>query len=177
MQTRIYGSLIRTFSGFWGPKSGVSSHDGLPFIGKSPCWPQTPIASACSLSSTRRSGRCTRRPRPPSRPPTRSTSPRTSARWDSLSADECHFITQILPFFAASDGIVMENHTVRFTKEVQLSEACAFYGFQIVINNIHFEMYSLLLETDVKDSAEKDPFFRAVPIVGHKVDWPSANRL
>ncbi|KAI3417925.1 uncharacterized protein J3R85_014057 [Psidium guajava] len=82
--------------------------------------------------------------------------------WESLSADERHFVTHVLAFFAASDGIVLENLAVRFMKEVQLSEARAFYGFQIAIENIHSEMYSLLLETYIKDPAEKDRLFRAV---------------
>jgi ribonucleoside-diphosphate reductase subunit M2 len=59
--------------------------------------------------------------------------------WDNLNPDECHFITHVLAFFAASDGIVLENLAGRFMKEVQVSEARAFYGFQIVIENIHFE--------------------------------------
>ncbi|XP_030544650.1 ribonucleoside-diphosphate reductase small chain [Rhodamnia argentea] len=94
--------------------------------------------------------------------------------WDSLSPDERHFVTHVLAFFAASDGIVLENLAVRFMKEVQLSEARAFYGFQIAIENIHSEMYSLLLETYIKDSAEKDRLFRAVdtvPAVARKADW------
>lgn len=94
--------------------------------------------------------------------------------WDSLSADERHFVTHVLAFFAASDGIVLENLAVRFLKEVQLSEARAFYGFQIAIENIHSEMYSLLLETYIKDSAEKERLFRAVdtvPAVARKADW------
>ncbi|KAK3413003.1 hypothetical protein EUGRSUZ_I01646 [Eucalyptus grandis] len=82
--------------------------------------------------------------------------------WEGLTDGERHFVTHVLAFFAASDGIVLENLAVRFMKEVQLSEARAFYGFQIAIENIHSEMYSLLLETYVKDSAEKDRLFRAV---------------
>lgn len=94
--------------------------------------------------------------------------------WEGLTDGERHFVTHVLAFFAASDGIVLENLAVRFMKEVQLSEARAFYGFQIAIENIHSEMYSLLLETYVKDSAEKDRLFRAVdtvPAVARKADW------
>ncbi|KAK2635490.1 hypothetical protein Ddye_030282 [Dipteronia dyeriana] len=94
--------------------------------------------------------------------------------WDSLSADEKHFITHVLAFFAASDGIVLENLAARFMKEVQVSEARAFYGFQIAIENIHSEMYSLLLETYIKNSEEKSNLFRAietVPCVKKKAEW------
>ncbi|XP_030450487.1 ribonucleoside-diphosphate reductase small chain [Syzygium oleosum] len=94
--------------------------------------------------------------------------------WDALTGDERHFVTHVLAFFAASDGIVLENLAVRFMKEVQLSEARAFYGFQIAIENIHSEMYSLLLETYVRDPAEKARLFRAVdtvPAVARKAEW------
>eukprot|EP00877_Chromochloris_zofingiensis_P012450 jgi/Chrzof1/7459/Cz02g24230.t1 len=82
--------------------------------------------------------------------------------WDKLNADEKHFITHILAFFAASDGIVVENLGARFLKEVQLPEARAFYGFQIAIENIHSEMYSLLLDTYIKDTVQKEALFHAV---------------
>jgi len=75
--------------------------------------------------------------------------------WATLSDGERHFITHVLAFFAASDGIVLENLVGRFTKEIQLPEARAFYGFQITIENIHSEMCSLLLESYIKDSTEK----------------------
>ncbi|MED6123968.1 hypothetical protein PIB30_054553 [Stylosanthes scabra] len=94
--------------------------------------------------------------------------------WDSLTDGERHFITHVLAFFAASDGIVLENLAGRFMKEVQVSEARAFYGFQIAIENIHSEMYSLLLETYIKDSTEKNRLFHAietVPCVKKKAEW------
>ena len=68
----------------------------------------------------------------------------------------------ILAFFAASDGIVLENLAGRFMSDVQLSEARAFYGFQIAMENIHSEMYSLLIETYVKDREEKTKLFEAI---------------
>ncbi|KAM7267031.1 hypothetical protein ACFE04_009197 [Oxalis oulophora] len=95
--------------------------------------------------------------------------------WDeTLNDGEKHFITHVLAFFAASDGIVLENLAGRFMNDVQVSEARAFYGFQIAIENIHSEMYSLLLETYIKDSAEKNRLFHAVdtiPCVKKKADW------
>ncbi|XP_044509092.1 ribonucleoside-diphosphate reductase small chain [Mangifera indica] len=94
--------------------------------------------------------------------------------WETLTSDEKHFITHVLAFFAASDGIVLENLAGRFMKEVQVAEARAFYGFQIAIENIHSEMYSLLLETYIKDSAEKTRLFHAfetVPCVAKKAKW------
>lgn len=94
--------------------------------------------------------------------------------WAALTGDEKHFITHVLAFFAASDGIVLENLAGRFMKEVQVPEARAFYGFQIAIENIHSEMYSLLLETYVKDPKEKNHLFNAmetVPCVAKKADW------
>ncbi|XP_074320886.1 ribonucleoside-diphosphate reductase small chain-like [Silene latifolia] len=93
---------------------------------------------------------------------------------DTLTPDERHFITHVLAFFAASDGIVLENLASRFMKEIQLPEARAFYGFQIAIENIHSEMYSLLLDTYIQDSAEKSSLFRAletIPTVKRKADW------
>ncbi|PIA51128.1 hypothetical protein AQUCO_01100159v1 [Aquilegia coerulea] len=94
--------------------------------------------------------------------------------WETLTQDEKHFITHVLAFFAASDGIVLENLGVRFMKEVQISEARAFYGFQIAIENIHSEMYSLLLESYIKDSNEKNHLFHAIetiPCVKKKAEW------
>jgi ribonucleoside-diphosphate reductase subunit M2 len=96
------------------------------------------------------------------------------SHWENLTPDERHFITHVLAFFAASDGIVLENLAGRFMKEVQVAEARAFYGFQIAIENIHSEMYSLLLETYIKDSVEKDRLFHAietVPCVAKKAQW------
>ncbi|KAK3249927.1 Ribonucleoside-diphosphate reductase small chain A [Cymbomonas tetramitiformis] len=95
-------------------------------------------------------------------------------QWESLSEDEKHFISHVLAFFAASDGIVLENLGVRFMKEVQISEARAFYGFQIAIENIHSEMYSLLIESFIKEKAEKTHLFKAIqtiPCVQKKAAW------
>jgi len=72
--------------------------------------------------------------------------------WQKLNDDERYFIKHILAFFAASDGIVLENLGMRFMSEVQVSEIRAFYGFQIAMENIHSEMYSLLIDTYVKNS-------------------------
>ncbi|KAI3713282.1 hypothetical protein L1987_71856 [Smallanthus sonchifolius] len=94
--------------------------------------------------------------------------------WDALTDGERHFITHVLAFFAASDRIVLENLAGRFMKEVQIAEARAFYGFQIAIENIHSEMYSLLLESYIKDSDEKIRLFRAIdtiPCVQKKANW------
>ncbi|XP_074335610.1 ribonucleoside-diphosphate reductase small chain-like [Apium graveolens] len=97
-----------------------------------------------------------------------------NAHFQTLTPNEKHFITHVLAFFAASDGIVLENLAGRFMKEVQVAEARAFYGFQIAIENIHSEMYSLLLETYIKDSGEKSRLFRAIdtiPCVEKKAKW------
>ena len=67
--------------------------------------------------------------------------------WDRLTTDEQHFISKVLAFFAASDGVVMENLAERFMKDVQMAEIRAFYGFQIMMENIHSEMYSVLIDT------------------------------
>ena len=94
--------------------------------------------------------------------------------WDSLNEDEKHFVSMILAFFAASDGIVLENLAARFMNEVQLSEARAFYGFQIAMENIHSHTYSLLIETYIKDSEEKHKLFNAIgnfPCIKKKSDW------
>jgi ribonucleoside-diphosphate reductase subunit M2 len=94
--------------------------------------------------------------------------------WETLSPDEKHFISMILAFFAASDGIVMENLGVRFMSEVQLSEARAFYGFQIAMEAIHNESYSLLIETYIKNRNEKEILFNALehfPCIKKKGDW------
>lgn len=96
------------------------------------------------------------------------------AHWEKLTDDERFFISRVLAFFAASDGIVNENLVVRFSKEVQLPEARCFYGFQIMIENIHSEVYSLLIDTYIKDVAERDFLFRAidtVPCVKKKAEW------
>ncbi len=94
--------------------------------------------------------------------------------WESLSADERHFIKHVLAFFAASDGIVNENLAERFLAEVQVPEARCFYGFQIAIENIHSETYSLLIDTYIKDAVEKDRLFHAldtVECVQKKANW------
>ncbi|MCV9389215.1 ribonucleoside-diphosphate reductase small subunit [Reichenbachiella ulvae] len=94
--------------------------------------------------------------------------------WNNLNDGERHFITHVLAFFAASDGIVNENLAENFVSEVQYTEAKFFYGFQIAIENIHSETYSLLIDTYVKDAKEKDKLFHAVetiPCVGKKADW------
>jgi len=94
--------------------------------------------------------------------------------WETLSDDEKHFVSMILAFFAASDGIVLENLAVRFMSDVQLSEARAFYGFQIAMENIHSQTYSLLIETYIKHEDEKTRLFRAIdnfPCIKKKSDW------
>jgi ribonucleoside-diphosphate reductase subunit M2 len=93
---------------------------------------------------------------------------------NSLNDDEKYFISMILAFFAASDGIVLENLASRFMKDVQLSEARAFYGFQIAMENIHSETYSLLIETYIKNTEEKNRLFNAIenfPCIKKKSDW------
>ena len=94
--------------------------------------------------------------------------------YNELSKDEQHFLNSILAFFAASDGIVNENLVERFCNEVQLLEAKFFYGFQIAIENIHSETYSLLIDTYIKDLTLKDKLLNAVetiPSVKKKADW------
>ncbi|MDD7913595.1 ribonucleotide-diphosphate reductase subunit beta [Polaribacter ponticola] len=91
-----------------------------------------------------------------------------------LTDDERYFIKHILAFFAASDGIVNENLAENFVNEVQYSEAKFFYGFQIMMENVHSETYSLLIDTYVKDEVEKDRLFRAIevfPAIKRKADW------
>jgi ribonucleotide reductase beta subunit family protein with ferritin-like domain len=82
--------------------------------------------------------------------------------WENLTEDERHFISMILAFFAASDGIVLENLGVRFMGEVQLSEARAFYGLQIAMENIHSITYSTLIDTYIKDKTQKSKLFNAL---------------
>ena len=94
--------------------------------------------------------------------------------WQKLNDDERYFIKHILAFFAASDGIVNENLAENFVNEVQYTEAKFFYGFQIMMENIHSETYSLLIDTYVKDEAEKDKLFKAIenfPAIKLKADW------
>lgn len=94
--------------------------------------------------------------------------------WAKLTDDERYYISMVLAFFAASDGIVMENLATRFMGDVQLSEARAFYGFQIAMESIHSEMYSLLIETYIKDKTEKARLFNAIetcPSIAKKATW------
>jgi ribonucleoside-diphosphate reductase subunit M2 len=96
------------------------------------------------------------------------------AHWEALHKDEQHFISMILAFFAASDGIIIENLAERFMKDVQVSEARAFYGFQIAMENIHSTTYSLLIETYIKEKDEKHKLFNAInnfPCIKKKSDW------
>ncbi|MBH48935.1 MAG: ribonucleoside-diphosphate reductase [Halobacteriovorax sp.] len=94
--------------------------------------------------------------------------------WEKLNDDERHFISHVLAFFAASDGIVNENLALRFYNDVQIPEARTFYGFQIAMENIHSETYSLLIDTYIKDPKEKDKHFNAMttlPCVEKKAKW------
>jgi len=94
--------------------------------------------------------------------------------WEGLNKDEQMFISMILAFFAASDGIVLENLAQRFMSDVQVSEARAFYGFQIAMENIHSHTYSNLIETYIKDKEEKLKLFNAIhnfPCIKKKFDW------
>lgn len=93
---------------------------------------------------------------------------------EKLNDDERHFVKHVLAFFAASDGIVNENLAENFLSEVQYTEAKFFYGFQVTIENIHSETYSLLIDTYIKDKKEKDYLFNAIdniPCVKKKADW------
>ena len=95
-------------------------------------------------------------------------------QWEKLTADEQHFIKYVLAFFAASDGIVNENLAQKFCTEVQIPEARCFYGFQIMMENIHSEMYSLLIDTYIKDKEEKNFLLKAienVPVIKKKAEW------
>jgi len=94
--------------------------------------------------------------------------------WNSLQASEQHFISHVLAFFAASDGIVNENLAARFSTEVQVPEARCFYGFQMAMENVHSEMYALLIDTYIRDVEEKRRLFFAIenlPCVKKKADW------
>lgn len=96
------------------------------------------------------------------------------ADWARLTADEQHFIKHVLAFFAASDGIVGENLASRFIVDVQIPEARLFYGFQLMIEGIHAEVYSLLLDTYIRDPVEKARLFDAingVPSIKRKAEW------
>ncbi|MBL7936340.1 MAG: ribonucleotide-diphosphate reductase subunit beta [Bacteroidia bacterium] len=98
-----------------------------------------------------------------------------TADWNNkLNDNERHFVKHVLAFFAASDGIVNENLAINFLNEVQYPEARFFYGFQVMMENIHSETYSLLIDTYIKDPVEKDKLLHAVetvPCVGKKADW------
>ena len=94
--------------------------------------------------------------------------------WETLNDDEKHFISMILAFFAASDGIVLENLGLRFMSEIQLAEARAFYGLQIAMENIHSITYSTIIDTYIKDKDEKMKLFNALneyPCIKKKADW------
>lgn len=94
--------------------------------------------------------------------------------WDNLNDNERHFVSHILAFFAASDGIVNENLAANFATEVQIPEARCFYGFQIAVENIHSETYSLLIDTYIRDNEQKDHLLNAietVPCVQKKAEW------
>jgi ribonucleoside-diphosphate reductase subunit M2 len=94
--------------------------------------------------------------------------------WKTLTNDEQHFIKMIIAFFAGSDGLVLENLAARFMNDVQNSEARAFYGFQIAMENIHSETYSLLIDTYIRDEEEKHKLFNAIenfPCIKKKADW------
>ena len=94
--------------------------------------------------------------------------------WESLSSNERYFIEHILAFFAGSDGIVLENLLKNFCVEVKAAEARNFYGFQSMIENVHGQVYALLLDTFVKDVKRKDDLFNAIdtiPVVKKKAEW------
>jgi len=94
--------------------------------------------------------------------------------WNLLNDGERHFVSHVLAFFAASDGIVNENLAVNFMSEVQLPEARCFYGFQIMMENIHSETYALLIDTYIKDQLEKHRLFHAIdtiPAIRKKAEW------
>lgn len=94
--------------------------------------------------------------------------------WEKLNEGEKHFVKHVLAFFAASDGIVNENLAENFVAEVQYTEAKFFYGFQIMMENIHSETYSLLIDTYIKDKEEQNHLFNAidtVPAVQKKAEW------
>ena len=94
--------------------------------------------------------------------------------WAKLTDDERHFISMTLAFFAGSDGLVMENISMRFLNDVKVAEARSFYAFQSAMESIHSEMYSILIETYIKDTAEKNKLFKAIdnfPCITTKARW------
>merc|ERR1712166_1555957 len=97
-----------------------------------------------------------------------------SKDWDGLSTNEQYFIKHVLAFFAASDGIVNENLVDRFLSEITMTEARCFYGFQVMIENVHSEMYSKLIENYVSDKKEQNELFTAIepmPAIQRKAKW------
>jgi ribonucleotide reductase beta subunit family protein with ferritin-like domain len=120
-----------------------------------------------------RFGRCTRRLRPRFGWPRRWTFLRTFKWNNCLNDNERHFVSHVLAFFAASDGILNENLLERFSNKVQAAEARRFYGFRIMMETIHSETYSLLIDTYIKDPAQREYLFHAVettPCVKKKAD-------
>lgn len=94
--------------------------------------------------------------------------------WCKLTKEEQHFLSMVLAFFAASDGIVLENLAVRFMNEVQIAEVRAFYGFQIAMENIHSETYSVLIDTYIKNPEQKQQLLHSIqtfPCIKKKSDW------
>jgi ribonucleotide reductase beta subunit family protein with ferritin-like domain len=94
--------------------------------------------------------------------------------WEKLNNNEKHFLKNVLAFFAASDGIVLENLAMRFCTEIQIPEARCFYGFQMMMENVHSETYSLLIDTYITDNEEKDFLLKAItniPSVAKKAQW------
>ena len=93
--------------------------------------------------------------------------------WERLSDSERHFVENVLAFFAGSDGIVTENFAQRFMNDIPIQEAKCFYGFQIAIENIHGEMYSLLIDTYIKDNAQGKTVnaINTIPCVAEKQTW------
>jgi ribonucleotide reductase beta subunit family protein with ferritin-like domain len=94
--------------------------------------------------------------------------------WECLTDNERHFITYVLAFFAASDGIVNENLAFNFMKDVEIPEARLFYGFQIATENVHSEMYSLLIDAYIRDTQEKNRLFNAITeieCIRTKAEW------
>ncbi|GAA5854009.1 hypothetical protein JCM8547_008191 [Rhodosporidiobolus lusitaniae] len=94
--------------------------------------------------------------------------------WERLTDGERHFVSHVLAFFAASDGIVNENLVERFSAEVQIAEARCFYGFQIMMENVHSEVYSLLIDTYIRDAVERNKLFNAIetiPCIQRKAEW------
>uniref|UniRef100_A0A5F8GMM9 Ribonucleoside-diphosphate reductase subunit M2 n=1 Tax=Monodelphis domestica TaxID=13616 RepID=A0A5F8GMM9_MONDO len=149
-----------------------------------PAAPSHSSSAACSrltcLPSRRRHAALSHSALPRDRPAATSPFPpkvdlsKDIQHWETLKSEEKYFISHVLAFFAASDGIVNENLVERFSQEVQVTEARCFYGFQIAMENIHSEMYSLLIDTYIKDPKEREFLFNAIetlPCVKKKADW------